>query len=206
MMRIRGHSDTILLHRLLGSKIAVAIIIFVLVCSFVIGSTVAWLVSKTDPVVNTFTYGDINITLTETDTGDNDGDPNTNDYIMIPGNSITKDPKVTVRAGSEACRLFVKADKSANFDTFMEYAMADGWIVLEGETGVYYREVAKSIEAQEFSVILENTVTVKGEGVTKVMLNALTAETLPMLTVTAYAVQKDNIATAAAAWALAEAN
>ena len=34
----------------------------------IIGGTVAWLIADTDPVVNTFTYGDINITLEETDT------------------------------------------------------------------------------------------------------------------------------------------
>ncbi|MBP3907321.1 MAG: hypothetical protein J6D33_00145, partial [Turicibacter sp.] len=62
-----------------------------------IGSTVAWLITQTEPVKNTFTYGDINITLTETDTGDNDNNPNTNSYIMIPGKTIVKDPKVTVQ-------------------------------------------------------------------------------------------------------------
>ncbi len=172
----------------------------------VVGGTVAWLITKTAPVVNTFTYGDINITLTETDTDDGDDNPNTNTYTMIPGNTITKDPKVTVLADSEDAWLFVKLDKSTdpNFDSFMQYEIADGWTALEGEENVYYRQVSKSSSDTEYNIIKDNAVTVKGE-VTKEMLNALT--TYPTLTATAYAVQCDSdidaIDTASEAWALA---
>ena len=44
------------------------------VLSGTIGGTVAWLVAKTNTVTNTFTYGDIDITLEETPVGDGDGD------------------------------------------------------------------------------------------------------------------------------------
>ena len=64
-----------------------------------VAGTLAWLTDKTESVTNTFTTSNINITLTET-TGSN--------YQMIPGFTITKDPKVTVSAGSEDCYLFVK--------------------------------------------------------------------------------------------------
>ena len=92
----------------------------------VVGGTIAWLIDKTDPVVNTFTYGDINIDLEETPTPDDDDNPDTNEYEMIPGEEITKDPKVTVNTDSKASWLFVKLVKSANFDDFMEYEVADG--------------------------------------------------------------------------------
>ncbi len=172
----------------------------------VVGGTVAWLITKTAPVVNTFTYGDVNITLDETDTDDGDGDTNTNTYTMVPGNTITKDPKVTVLADSEDSWLFVKLDKSTdpNFDAFMQYEIADGWTALEGTTDVYYREVSQADTDAAYYIIKDNAVTVKGD-VTKEMLNALTA--YPTLTVTAYAVQRDAdidaIDTAAEAWALA---
>ncbi len=168
----------------------------------------AWLVTETDPVVNTFTYGDINITLQETDT-DKDGDdnPNTNTYSMVPGHTIEKDPKVTFKANSENAWLFVKLEKTANFDDFMTYEIANGWTALQGAPGVYYREVSKAAQDAEFTVIKNDTVTVKGE-VTKEMLNALDANgasNYPKLIVTAYAVQRDsNIATAADAWAKAQ--
>ncbi len=186
----------------LGVKVFLVLLAVSLLAFGIIGGTVAWLITETEPVKNTFTYGDINLTLEETDSGDNDGDPNTNTYNMIPGSSISKDPKVTVKAGSEDAWVFVKLEKSADpsFDQFMEYQMEDGWIALEGVDGVYYREVEQSDSDTEFWVIKDNTVTVK-DGITKAELNALTAN--PTLTVTAYAVQKDNVATAADAWALA---
>jgi hypothetical protein len=111
-------------------------------------------------------------------------------------------------ANSEDAWLFVKLDKSNNFDSFMEYEMAEGWIALDGVDGVFYREVSKTDANVEIGVIKENKVTVKGD-VTKEMLNALDADgksDYPKLVVTAYAVQRDAdieaINTAAEAWAL----
>lgn len=191
--------------RFAGSKLVLMSMMLTLVLCNIIGGTVAWLIADTDPVVNTFTYGDINITLEETDTNkDGDDDPNTNNYTMVPGNPIEKDPKVTFKANSENAWLFVKLEKTANFDDFMTYEIEDGWTALDGVDGVYYRSVEKADTDAEFYVIKDNTVNVKGE-VTKEMLNALDANgasDYPKLTVTAYAVQRDsNITTAADAWA-----
>ena len=164
----------------------------------IIGGTVAWLMTKTDSVVNVFTYGDINITLKET-TGEN--------YKMVPGNTIAKDPKITVLKDSEDCYLFVKIEESidAKLSDYIEYTAANGWIALEGVDGVYYREVAMSDADQVFGVLQDDQVKVKGS-VTKEMLNTLTAETYPKLSFTAYAVQRDadisEINSAAKAWAL----
>lgn len=198
----------------IGIKALVIVLSLIGVVSFggLIRGVVAWLSAKTEPVVNTFTYGDIDITLDETDTNDGDGNPNTNTYKMMPGKELTKDPKVTVLKESEDCWLFVKLEKSENFDDFMTYEMAAGWNALEGKTGVYYRQVTKNDkENQEFPVLLDNRVTVR-ETVTKEMLNTLDAvagaETYPTLMVTAYAVQYDNmqeaIDSAADAWMLVE--
>lgn len=175
-------------------KKVLSIVAVVLVLCCAIGGTLAWLTDKTGPVVNTFTVGDINIELTET----------TTNYKMVPGNTITKDPKVTVKANSEACWLFVKVEESANFDNFMTYAMADGWTALPDVAGVYYREVAATTAATDFSVLQGNSVSVK-DTVTKADLNALTQNTFPTLTFTAYAVQKDNVNSVADAWAKANA-
>lgn len=176
-------------------KKVLSIVAVVLVLCCAIGGTLAWLTDKTDPVVNTFTVGDINIELTESE--------NLN-LKMVPGNTITKDPKVTVKANSEACWLFVKVEESANFDNFMTYAMADGWTALPDVAGVYYREVAATTAATDFSVLKDNSVLVK-DSVTKAMLNGLSETTFPTLTFTAYAVQKDNVNSAADAWAKANA-
>lgn len=170
-------------------KKVLSIVAVVLVLCCAIGGTLAWLTDKTASVKNTFTVGDINIELTET----------TTNYKMVPGNTISKDPKVTVKANYEACWLFVKVEKSANFDSFMTYDMADGWTELPSVTGVYYREVAATTAATDFSVLKGDSVSVK-DTVTKADLNALTQNTFPTLTFTAYAVQKDNVADAATAW------
>ena len=177
----------------------------IVVC--VVGGTLAWLIATTGSVTNTFTYGDINIKLEETDATVSADGSATKEFKMIPGYTITKDPKVTVLAGSEKCYLFVKVDKSTNFDTFMTYDMAAGWTQGDGTnipSNVYYRVVETSTANQEFGVLKDNQVTVSGD-VTKTMLKDLTEATQPTLTFTAYAVQlnKNNTTefTAADAWA-----
>lgn len=163
-----------------------ALVLVVAVAS--VGGTIAWLTANTDPVVNTFTVGDINITLGEI----------TTNFKMVPGNTIAKDPKVTVKAGSEDCWLFVKIDESTNLKDFITYTVADGWTKLQD--GVYYREVSNSSSDQPFAVLKDNQVKVI-DTVTKGQLEAVKDTNKPTLTFTAYAVQKDNVNSAADAWA-----
>ena len=151
-----------------------------------VAGTLAWLTDTTDEVKNTFTTSDIDITLTESNVNDDDS-PNTNSYQMIPGFTITKDPKVTVNEGSEDCWLFVKVEKSSNFDTFMTYTIADGWTELDGAQGVYYRSVMKNDTTKSFSVLEGNTVSVKN--VKSADMNGLNDNNKPTLTFTAYATQ-----------------
>ena len=151
----------------------------------VVAGTLAWLTAKSDVVTNTFTTSEIKVKLEET-TGE--------EYKMIPGYTISKDPKATVLTGSEKCYLFVKLDKSANFDTFLTYEMAEGWTLVPSETNVYFRKVLTADIGTAYSVLKGDQVTVRGE-VTKAMMYGLTTETLPKLTVTAYASQLHKNAT-----------
>lgn len=144
----------------------------------IIGGTMAWLTAQTPEIVNTFTDSDINITLEETK----------EDFKMVPGYTIEKDPVVTVEEGSEKCYLFVKLEESENFDSFLTYEMADGWTALDGVDNVYYRTVDTDDMGTPYSVLKDDQVTVLGS-VTKEMMNALTDATYPTLTVTAYASQ-----------------
>lgn len=152
-----------------------------------VGVTVALLVASSNPVVNTFTVGGVDITLTET----------TTEYKMTPGVTVPKDPTVTVLANSEKSWLFVKVEKENDFDTYCTYEIQDGWTALEGQEGVFYQLVEKSSENQAFSVLKNNCVLVK-DTLTEEQLNAITAN--PTLTVTAYAIQDDGLGTATAAW------
>ena len=181
-------------------KKPIAVLLAVLlVVGVAIGGTMAWLTSTPDPVKNVFTAGDVDITLTENAGGEN------KEFQMIPGWTIEKDPTVTVDSSSEDCLVFVKLEKSGgnitigevtySFDSFLSYAIADGWTQLRDQNGntvegVYHRTVLKEETLREFSVIANDTVNVSA-GVTKAMMNALEADTdkRPKLTVTAYAIQ-----------------
>lgn len=192
-----------------SAKLLAAILAVILVFGGVVGGTVAWLIDQSQDVVNTFTYGDINIDLEETDSDDEDTDPDKNEYEMIPGQPIEKDPTVSILADSENCWVFVKLVKTDNFDDFLTYTIGDGWAALqqvntdgtpmvdaEGNPvyveGVYYRYQGETTETVSYEVLKDDQVTVL-ETVTKEMLNALDedpeAVTYPKLTVTAYAVQ-----------------
>ena len=156
----------------------------------VVAGTLAWLTAKSDVVTNTFTTSDIKVELKET-TGQK--------YKMIPGYTISKDPKATVLAGSEECYLFVKLDKSTNFDTYLEYVIADGWTKLDDVADTVYHRVVDGTTNQigtAYSVLKGDQVTVKGS-VTKEQMNALDAEGVakPTLTITAYASQLHKNAT-----------
>lgn len=183
-----------------------------LVTSGVASGTLAWLIDRTPEVTNTFTYGDINITLEETDNNiDQDGNPNTNEYNMTPGAVIDKDPQVTVLANSEESWVFVKLEKSDNFDDFMSFEIADGWTALAGVEGVYYRKAEASEEDVVYPVLKDDKVYVSID-VTKEMLNELdTGEVpnYPQLIISAYAIQRDeaieDLSTAESAWALIQA-
>lgn len=161
-------------------KIVISIVAVALVLCCAIGGTLAWLTAQTDSVTNTFTVGDINIDLTETE----------RDYKMVPGDTLAKDPKVTVKANSEDCYLFVKVAESDNLAQFIEYVVANGWTQYE-ETNVWYREVSASTEDQTFEVLADNRVTVKGD-VTKEMMTS-SGFTNPTLTFKAAAVQQANM-------------
>ena len=191
-------------------KILALTLVFALALALGIGGTVAWLTAQTSPVVNTFTVGDINITLAETGTTNN-----AKNYTFVPGDTLAKDPKVTVTAGSEDCYLFVKVEEANNTATGLTGKVinwsvdagtdpASTWVPVPEHDGYWYRTVpavaANTTEENlpSFDVLKDNQVTVNEE-VTKDMVTGLTANK-PTITVTAAAVQKDNVNTVADAW------
>lgn len=193
-------------NRTMPIKIAALIAAIVLVIGCTAGGTVAWLVSKPKPIVNVFTVGNINATLTETK----------KEFKIVPGVNIAKDPVATVTANSEDCYLFVKLTEK-NWPAFTEadnttrkvkYEIADGWTKLED--GVYYREVAKNgTTDQSYPVLQDNKVTVSST-LTKEEANdmdlAIKKTGAPELTVAVYAVQKEGMGSADKAWAAAKVN
>lgn len=184
-------------RRSFSSKSLALMMACVLLLGCFVGGTVAWLTAQTTEVKNTFSTSNIGVKLKET----------TTEYKMIPGWDITKDPKAWVTDGSEAAYLFVKVEKSANFDTFMTYKIADGWTELTSAAGnnykVYYRKVATTQmgESNAFPILKDNKVTVL-ETVKATDMPIAGSE--PTLTFTAYAHQmyksNDDEFKAEAAW------
>lgn len=176
-------------------KILVSVVATSLLIGSVFGGTLAYLMDTTDEVENVFTVGNIDITLEESQDLD---------LKMVPGNPITKDPKVTVEKDSEKCWLFVKVDKSSNLDTFIDYDINSAvWtrLQLANDDEVYYRVVESSTSDQEFEILTNNMVTTRYT-VEKADMDglALTDAEQPSLTFTAYAIQYENFSTAADAW------
>lgn len=189
--------------------IAILSVFVMLALTMVVGcavdGTVAWLVSESKSSVSTFTLGDINIKLT----GESESQP----LKIIPGVGIRRSLKVTVDPNSEACWLFVKVEET-NWPDLKEtdgttrkvsYSanVQNGWIALEGNPGVYYREVSAE-DAQRGDAYDVNCNVTVSQMLTKEEVNSIAAaETQPQLSFTAYAVQRDGIDDAATAWAAA---
>ena len=218
-------------RRIFGSKSLALVLACVLLVGGVIGGTVAWLTAKTNEVTNVFTPSDIDITLQE-HTYDSDKDELTNtetttgvdNYKMVPGWTIPKDPWVTVKGGSEDCWVFIKVEEKGGnvtitddefptpmmftFSDFIAYEIDDAnWTQLTDENdapvpGVYYCYANDVENDRNIKILDEGKYTFNGvdytwdkqhvltkPDVTKEMMNAVTNDTKPTLTFTAYASQ-----------------
>lgn len=184
-----------------------------LVAASVLG-TMAYLTS-TDSVENTFTVGSVTITLDELDVdnsteGENDRDK-ANQYHLLPGHEYVKDPTVHIVADSEDCWIFVKVENGireieAAADTLMadgtKYSTiagqmeTNGWSAVAGTTNVFaYKETVSANE----DIVVFNEFMISGAADANTLANYKGAT----IKVTAYAVQADGFATAAAAWTAA---
>lgn len=175
-----------------------------LTAALAVGGTLAYLTAQTDTVTNTFTVGNVSITLDEAkvdvygNVDENTTDRVTaNTYKLIPGHEYIKDPIVTVEANSEDCYVFVKIendisgieDSSNTIEN--QVTTTNGWTKLDGVTDVYYQEVAASNEDQELAVF----------GSFKIASDAEVADySGKTIDITAYAIQQDGFDDAAAAW------
>ena len=184
--------------------IALTLCAVLLVVASVMG-TMAYLTSK-DTVTNTFTVGNVSITLDEakvTEYGVKVPDAErvkANSYNLVPGHNYVKDPTVHVAANSEESYVFVKVENGlssfeATNNTIATQITEKGWTALEGETGVYYKTVSKSADAQDFVVFSSFTLSDTANNVDG-WANLASSN----ITVKAYAIQKDGFTDAAAAW------
>ena len=166
-------------------KIVSVCLVVCLLATAIIGTTLAYFTDKTDTVKNTFTVGNVDIDLKET-TGEN--------YKMIPGTTLDKNPKVTVKGGSEDCYVFVKVEETDLTD-YITYEIAEGWTELDGTGNVYYREAESNAEDITWSVLKDDKVAVKNT------VEGLPEGVKPTLSFSAYAIQMASFeGDPAAAW------
>ena len=178
-----------------------------LVAASVMG-TMAYLTS-TDEVQNTFTVGQVQITLDEKDTDHSTPDADrdkANAYHLLPGNEYEKDPTVHVNAVSEDSWIFVKVENGIaafeaatsteenGYKSISDQITANGWTALDGVANVYYKPYTKSATGSDLIVfsnfkIADTANDVQGWATLNATVN-----------ITAYAVQKDGFDTASAAW------
>ena len=197
-----------------------------LVAASVMG-TMAYLTS-TDKVENTFTVGNVKITLDEAKVN-TDGTPVTpaervkaNEYKLLPGHTYNKDPMVTVLNGSEASyiKMTVTFSKASALDAIFAPTGADlisifngydsaNWIYKDNtkdanaDTRTYefwYKETVGAPTADVALDALFDSITVPGT-ITNEQLATIEGMTI---TVNAYAIQADGFANADAAWAQAD--
>lgn len=191
-----------------------------LVAASILG-TMAYLTS-TAKVENTFTVGNVAITLDE-DQVDTDGKGldveankrvKANSYKLMPGHEYDKDPTIHVAAGSEDCYLFVKVENGiANIEagTIASQMANHRWFALGDENypNIYVYGTKKTVN--EVEGIYPETVKAKNDvhvfdnfqikgDVENIELANYDQKTI---VVTAYAVQKDGFdeTPAALVWA-----
>ena len=176
-------------------KLVVAVVALSLALVTVIGGTLAFLLDESNVVTNKFTYGKIEIVLTENNKADQDGLEFTN---VVPGDVLEKDPIVTVNAGSEACYVYVLIDNqlgdaaSYNIDTTK-------WIHVQDYTNATkklyrYYEVVNALQgAKDLTVF--SALTFRSD-LTSADLTNLEGKNV---VITAYAYQAENLAVTAEA-------
>ena len=167
-----------------------------------IGGTLAYLFVQTEPVVNTFAYGDINIELkehkyvngaltTEEVTANST-------YKVIPGLTEEKDPFVRVKSGSEKCYVYVTVQNFVKLDDGTIVASVDisdaDWKVVatnaSGDTTLYrYKEVVDA-SAGDVTLPVFTKVTYDAEKILKTNIAQVNNDTI---TVVAYAYQEANV-------------
>lgn len=187
-------------------NVVLALLCALLLIAGSVAGTLAYLTSQTETVTNTFTAGNVTITMDETDVdeyGVKDGDTRVieNDYTLLPNHLYVKDPTIHVKAGSEACWLFVEIDDQIaaiqDTETVAAQMTANGWKPVEGTTNVFWHEVVNAKEAtDDMDVKIFENFKIKGTETN----NTLAPYTDKTIVVTAYAVQADGFNTAKAAW------
>ena len=129
--------------------------------------TMAFLTDR-DSVTNTFTFGQVGISLDEADVDVNgkveaggnrestEGRVQGNEYHLIPGHNYVKDPTIHVDDSSENCLLFVKLENGLKdiiaSETIEEQMQGYGWTLIDSTNNIwaYNKVVAENDHIEVF--------------------------------------------------------
>ena len=116
--------------------------------SAAVTGTLAWYTAN-DEITNTFTVGNIEMTLTETKIGtENEMTSEDQQYKIVPGVDIKKDPTVTIQANSEDCYVFVQVlDSLTDVDGISIEAYGDKWELKDANSHIYQYKFAEGDKA-----------------------------------------------------------
>lgn len=195
-------------------KIVSVCLVVCLLATAIIGTTLAYF-TDTAKVTNTFTVGNVEITMDEAwvnaygEKLDEDGEVweeganlagrvTANNYKLIPGRSYTKDPTIHVDADSEDCYLFVTIDNGIS--GVIEALDLDGWTYVAKGNYYYYGEGKGTVMSKNGEAVVFSGFTV----LTTVDADGLKAVNGEQIVVNAYAVQADGFDTAQLAWDAAQ--
>lgn len=179
-------------------KIVSVCLVVCLLATAIIGTTLAYFTDDA-AVTNTFTVGEVTITMDETDVdiyGEKESEDRVtaNNYKLIPGRSYTKDPTIHVGADSEDCYLFVTIDNGIS--GVIEALDLTGWTYVAEGNYYYYGEGNGMVMSKNGEAVVFRDFTV----LTTADADALQAVADETIVVNAYAVQADGFDSATAAW------
>lgn len=209
-----------------SNKALLVLLALVLVIGCTVGGTLAWLTAETGTATNTFTVGDIGtLTLKEKETAVG-ADGVTNNYTIVPGMDIAKDPMVSYKyeGENEAVPVYVFVnvvaegwtqegnaysvlgdDNSALLSWSVDCNETTGWKPVSAEyDDVYYKVVAAGESLENVAVIAGNKITVSS-AITEKNVSDI-AKAAGDITFTAYAIQQAGFGTVADAWEAVSGN
>lgn len=188
-------------------KTLTIVMAMVLVAAVAVTGTLAYMSTQSETVTNTFTFGNMTITLDESKVG-NDGKiipegeegagrTDKNDYKVIPGATVDKDPTVHVEASSEKCYVYVSVQNNIviGTDTVASYELGAGWTKIGEDTATHtivykYNDVVDASSGRQNLTPVFEKVTFDGAKITHENIDQITNKTI---VINAYAHQSENI-------------
>lgn len=170
-----------------------------LVAVIAVGGTLAYLSDTDDKLTNTFTFAN-NIVVDLFETIDGEVEQNGHSYgNVVAGQTLDKDVDVKVTTSFDTW-LFVKVSQTGvegTLDMTLNESQitANGWSKLDGQPGVYYREVSATSEDGSTFGVFE---TVQAPNTS---LSGETTAQLKNIEIDVFAVQKEGLSNATDAFA-----